>query len=76
MTCLHAIQPPESMYSQHKLVIFTAFVNGGKTYTMIGHWPEPLGLSVVSVVRETCPQHLGTWNRALQNRECSYRIES
>ena len=37
MTCLHAIQPPESMYSQHKLVIFTVFVNGGKTYTMIGH---------------------------------------
>ena len=32
--------------------------------TMIGHWPEPLSLSVVVVVRETCPQHLGTWNRA------------
>ena len=24
MTCLHAIQPPEMMYSQHNLVIFTA----------------------------------------------------
>ena len=35
--CLHAIQPPERMYSQHMLVIFTAlFVNGGKTYTMMG----------------------------------------